>query len=164
MTGILLRQQQLDLLQALAKPRLRFIRRDTEAAEFVRQEGAREADVETPAGNAVEHGDLAGELEGMIEHRQHRSGDEPHRFRALRHGGEEDDRIGAIAAVSREIVLDGARVVKAQLVRLFGDREQFRVIVRRALVGMIDGGKKLHTELHVAPCSRSARVDFLGLR
>jgi hypothetical protein len=76
MAGILLREQELDLLQALAEACLRFVGRDAEAAELVRQEGARKADVEPPAGNAVEHRDLAGELEGMIEHRQHRAGDE----------------------------------------------------------------------------------------
>ncbi len=151
MGDILLRQQQLDLLEAFAEACLRFIGRNAEAPEFMRQERARKPDIEAPARNAVEHRDLARELERMIEHRQHRAGDEAHRLRALRHGGEEDDRVRAVAAVAREIVLHGARVAEAQFVGFLHDRERFRVIVGGALVGLIDRGKKLHTELHVAP-------------
>ena len=157
MGDVLLRQQQLDLLQALAEARLRFVGRNAEAAEFVRQERARKADVEPSAGNAVEHADLAGELERMVEHRQHRAGDEPHGLGALRGGAEKHDRVRAVAAVAVEIVLDRARVGEAQLVGFLGDRERLRVVVGRALVGMIDGGKKLHTELHVAPSSWMVR-------
>ena len=102
MGGVLLRQQQLDLLQPLAETCLRFIGRDAETAEFVRQECARESDIEPSARNAVEHGDLARELERVIEHRQHRAGDQTDRLRALRHGGEKDDRVRAVAAITRK--------------------------------------------------------------
>ena len=169
MGGILLREQELDLLEAFAEARLRFIGRDAEAPELVRQERAREPDIDPAAGNAVEHGDLARELERMVEHRQHRPGDEAHRLRALRHGGEKDDRVRAVAAVAGEVVLDGAR--RCRKPRCFGffcDRQRFRVIIGGALVGVVDGGKKLHTELHVTPCSCSARVEssvwIFGLR
>ncbi|HEY6992207.1 MAG TPA: hypothetical protein VH397_00715 [Xanthobacteraceae bacterium] len=159
MAGVLLREQEFDLLQAFAETRLRLVRRDAEAAELVRQEGARKADVEPPARDAVEHRDLARELEGMIEHRQHRAGDETQRRRALRDRGEKDDRVRAVAAVAREVVLDGARVGEAELLRFLRDRKRLRVIVGGALVGVIDGGKKLHTELHLAPSFRPARVE-----
>ncbi len=158
---ILLREQEVDLLKAFAKTRLRFIGRDAEAPKLVRQEGAREAYVEPAARQPVEHGDLAGELERMVEHRQHRAGHHPHPLRALRHGAQEHDRIGAVAAVSGEIVLDRAPMMKAELVGLLGDRERFRVVGLGALVGMVDCRKKLHTELHLAPCSRSARGGLL---
>ena len=141
MGGILLREQELDLLEAFAEARLRFIGRDAEAPELVRQERAREADIEPPAGNAVEHGDLARELERMVEHRQHRPGDEAHRLRALRHGGEKDDRVRAVAAIAGEVVLDGAGMREAQCFGFFRDRQRFRVIVGGALVGVVDGGK-----------------------
>ena len=154
MGGILLRQQKLDLFEAFAEARLRLIGRNAETPEFVQQERAREPDVEPTARNAVEHRDLARELERMIEHRQHRPGDEAHRLRALRHGGEEDDGIGAVAAIAREVVLDGARVPEPQRLGFLRDRQRFRVIVGGALVGVVDGGEKLHTELHVAPRSR----------
>ena len=146
--GIFLCQQQLDLLEAFTETRLRFIGRDAEAPEFVRQKGAGKSDVEPPAGNAVEHSDFARELERVVEHRQHRAGDEAQRLRALRRGGEKDDRIGAIAAITGEVVLDGADVPEAQCLRFFGDRKRFGVVFGGALVGMIDGGKKLHAELH----------------
>ena len=151
--GVLLREQELDLLETFAKARLRFIGRNSEAAELVRQERARKTDVEPSARDAVEHRDFARELERVIEHRQHRPGDEAHRLRALRHGGEKDDRVRAVAAVAREVMLDGAEMAKAQAFRLFRDRQRFRVVVGGALVGVVDGGKELHTELHLAPCS-----------
>ena len=48
-SGVLLRQQEFDLFEALAEARLRFIGRDAEAAEFVRQKRARKSDVEPSA-------------------------------------------------------------------------------------------------------------------
>ena len=59
---VLLRQQELDLLQAFAEAGDGFVGRNVEAPEFVRQEGAGKADVEAAAGNGVEHGDLAGKF------------------------------------------------------------------------------------------------------
>ena len=147
---IFLRQQQLDLLQAFAEARLRFVGRDAEPAEFVRQERAREADVEAAAGNPVEHADLARELQRMIEHRQHRPGDEPHAARALRQRRQEDDRVGAVAAVAIEVMLDRARMREAELLGLRGDGEAFGKINVGALLARVDLGKKLHTELHRA--------------
>src|SRR5262249_25870194 len=103
--------------------------------------------------------DFAGELERVVEHGQHRAGDEAHRLRALRRGGEENDWIGAIAAVTGEVVLDRARVRKAQWFRFFRDRKRLGVVIGGALVGVVDGGKKLHAELHGVPSFfRSARV------
>ena len=59
-----------------------------------------------PAGDRVDHADLAGELERIVEHRQHRAGDEPDRARHRRGRAEEDQRVGAVAAIGMEIVLD----------------------------------------------------------
>jgi hypothetical protein len=52
MRDVLARQQELDLFQPLAKAGVRFVGRNAEAAELVRQEGARETDVE-PAGPRI---------------------------------------------------------------------------------------------------------------
>ena len=90
----------------------------------------------------------------MVEYGQHRAGDEAHHLRALRYGGEENDRIGAIAAVTGEIVLNRACVGKTQCLRRFRDRKRLGIVSGGALVGVIDGGKKLHAELHVVPSSR----------
>jgi hypothetical protein len=95
----------------------------------------------------------------VVEYGQHRAGDEAHDPRALRYGGEENDRIGAVAAVTGEIVLDRACVRKPQSFRFFRDRKRLGIVSGGALVGVIDGGKKLHAELHVVPSSRSARVE-----
>ena len=56
-------------------------------------------------------------------------------------------------------MLDRSRMREAQALGFLGDRERFRVILGGSLVGMVDGGKELHTELHLAPISRSARVE-----
>src|SRR6185437_2427486 len=110
MADVLLRQQQLDLLQAFAKPRHRFVRRNAEAAEFMRQESACEADIETAARDGIEHSDLAGKLERIVERRHHRAGDEPHLLGALRDSGQKQYRVRAVAAVALEIVLDRTRM------------------------------------------------------
>jgi hypothetical protein len=58
-------------------------------------------------------------------------------------------------------VLDRACVPEAQFFRFFGDRKGLRVVLGGAFVGVIDGRKKLHAELHVVPSFRSARWEFL---
>jgi len=114
----------------------------------VRQERACQTDVEAAAGDRVEHRDLAGELERMIEHRQQGAGHQPHVLRALRQRRQEDDRIGRVAAVRLEVVLDGACVGEAERVGFLRQRERFGEIVLGALLPGPDAGKKLHAELH----------------
>jgi len=58
---------------------------------------------------------------------------------------------------------------KTQCLRLFRDRKRFGVVSGGALVGVIDGGKKLHAELHVVPSFFVPRawgvgVQWLGYR
>jgi len=67
---VLLRQQQIDLLQALAEARDGFVGRYAEAPEFMRQEGASKTDVEAAMRDSIEHRYLAGKLERVVEHRQ----------------------------------------------------------------------------------------------
>ena len=114
----------------------------------MRQEGAREADVEAAMRNGVEHGDLAGELDRVVEGRHDRAGDEPHVFGARRRRRQKHDRIGAIAAIALEIMLDRARVGVAERLGLLGDGEAFGKIIRGALVAWPEIGKKLYAELH----------------
>src|SRR5690606_13835206 len=82
MADILALEQQLHLLDAFGEAIAALVGRDAEAAELVRQEGARKADLEPAAGDGVEHADLARELERIVEHRQHGAGDEPRRLAA----------------------------------------------------------------------------------
>ena len=148
MRGVLRGQQQPDLLQPFAEPRDRFIRRNRKTAEFVRQEGAGKTDVEAALRDAVEHGDLAGKLQRIVERRHHGAGDETHFFRALRRRGEKQQRVRAIAAVTPKIVLHRAGVAVAQRLGLLGDRQAFLEIGCRALVFGRDAGKELNAELH----------------
>ncbi len=79
----------------------------------------------------IEHGDLAGELERIVERRHHRAGDQTHLFGALRRGGEKQHRVRAIAAVAFEIMLDRTGMRIAEFVGFLGDIEALRKIIRR---------------------------------
>ena len=118
----LLFEQAPDLRHPLVEADNRLVERNTEALIFVRQKGAGEAHLEPPAGDRIQHADLAGQLERVVEHRQHRPGHHARGPAALRGGGQEDDRVGAVAAVSVEVVLDradvGVAVLVAQLAQL----------------------------------------------
>src|SRR6185437_7680370 len=84
----------------------------------------------------------------MVEDRQHRAGDEAHLPRALRGGGEEDDGIGAVAAIAVEIMLDGAHMAVAELVAELGEIEALVPIVLRRFLVRTDVRKELDTEFH----------------
>src|SRR5204863_3420478 len=113
--------QQFDLLQAFPEARQRFIRRDAESPEFVREKRARKSDIEASTRDPVQHGDFTSELERMIEHRQHRAGNQPHVLGALRYGAQENNGIRTIAAVALELVLHSAGVSEAKLFGRLGD-------------------------------------------
>ena len=148
MGHVLAAQQQIGLLDPLAEPRHRLVGRTAEAAKLVRQEGAREANIEPAAGERVEHRDLAGQLQWVVEGRQHRAGDEPRLSRALRHRGEKHDRVGAVAAVVMKIMLDNADMAEAEPVGVLGEVERLLEIgFGRFLLGP-DIGKELYAELH----------------
>ncbi len=157
---VLLREQLIDLLEAFAKARERFVGRDAEAAEFVRQKRAREADVEPAAADAVEHRDFAGELERVVENRQHGTGDEPCFRRAHRGGGKKDDRVGTVAAVVVKIMFDDAHVRVADAIGRFGDSQAVAEVVRRRFLFGLDVGEELNAELHgLSPGRRQKRVS-----
>src|SRR6185437_4200038 len=137
-----------DLLDAFAVALDRFVGRDAEAAELVRQEGAREADIEPPVADRVEHADLAGELQRVVEDGKHRAGDQPHAPCALRGGGQEQHGVGAVAAVIVEIMLDDAGMGEAESFGFLGDVERFgEIVARRFLLGL-HVGKELDAEFH----------------
>jgi hypothetical protein len=69
MGDMLVLEQQADLLHALDEPRTTFVGGDAEARKFMRQEGAREPHFDPPAGDGVDHADLARELHRVVEHR-----------------------------------------------------------------------------------------------
>ena len=148
MGDVLLREQELDLLEPFAKARHRLVRRDAEAAELVWQECARKAHVKPPAGDRIEHADFPGKLERVVEDRKHCAGHKPHVARTLRGRAQEDDGIGAIAAIGLKIVLDGAHMGETQLVGFGRDVERVVEIIPRRFLLRRYIGKELKAELH----------------
>ena len=63
---------------------------------------------------------------------------------------EKHDRIGAIAAVGLEIVLDGAHMGEAQPVRLLGNVQAVAEVIAPRLLPRRHIGKELQAELHGA--------------
>jgi hypothetical protein len=155
-------QQQLDLFHALAEPRHRLIRRAAEAAEFVRQKSPREPDIEAPAADRVQHTNLAGELERVIEYRRDRAGHQTSATRALRGRGEKEHWVRAIAAIVMEIMLDDANVGEPEFFRLLCEEERFvEIFAARFLLGL-DVGKKLHAKFHFGLRALPGRRRFSG--
>ena len=88
------RSKPVDDRDALVESVTTLVEAHAEPLELVRQERACESDLESTARDRVEHADLTRELERVVEHGEHRAGDEPHRRRASRRGGEEDSGLG----------------------------------------------------------------------
>ena len=76
----------------------------------MRQEGAREADVEATAADRIKHADFAGELQRVIKDRQHRTRHQPRPARTLSCGGEKQHWVGTVPAIVMKIMLDNADV------------------------------------------------------
>ena len=157
---LLLLQQQAHLLDALVEAGAAFVQPDAEARELVRQEGAREADLEPAAGDRVEHADLARELERVVEHGQHGASDQPRLAGALGGGGEKEHRIGAVAAIAMEIVLDDPHMAVAEPVAQPDQFEAFREILRAGLLPRPDIRKELHAEFHGRLLRRTPPARF----
>src|SRR5262245_2281308 len=90
-------------------------------------------------------------LSGIVEYRQHRTGDEPDRARHRRCGAEKDERIGAVAAIGQKIVLDRAHVGEAQPLRELRELERLAPVLVGGLLVGTDGRKELNAEFHRSP-------------
>src|SRR5262249_50176246 len=156
-------EQQAYLRHALIETRPALVDRDAEPGELVRQERARETDFEPSAGNGIEHADLTGKLERMVEHRQHGPGDEPRPRGAHGRRRQEHDRARAVAAVRGEIMLDRAHVGVAQCVAFADERERVLPVRLGRHLARADGGEELDPELHHAT-NRPDRVCQVALR
>jgi hypothetical protein len=102
---VLLLQQAANLLDALVEAGTALIHRDTEAGELVGQECAREPDLHAAVGDRIDHADLTGKLQRIVEHRQHRAGDEPDGPGDCACRTQEYEGVGTVAAIRMEIVL-----------------------------------------------------------
>jgi hypothetical protein len=114
----------------------------------MRQKSARKADIEPPAGNRVEHRDLTRKLQRVVERRQHRTSHQACPHGALRRGSEEDDRVGAVAAVIVKVVLDDADMGETEAVGFLREVERLAEILLGRTILRPHIREKLHAELH----------------
>jgi hypothetical protein len=134
-------QQQIDLFDALAKAGHRLVRRAAEPAKLVRQKGTREPDIEAAIADRVQHADFAGELQRMVEDRQHRTRHQPRPARALSRGGEKQHWVGAVPAVVMKIMLDDADVGEPEFLRLFHQAKRITKILGAGFLLSLTSGK-----------------------
>src|SRR5205085_2018015 len=121
-----------------------------EAAKLVRQESAREADIEAPAADRVEHADFAGELQRVIEDRQYRTRHQPRPPRALSGGGEKQHRVGAVPAIVMKVMLDDADMRKPEYFALLSKTQRITKVLGAGFLIRPAVRKKLHAEFHTA--------------
>src|SRR5215468_6478923 len=86
----------------------------------------------------------------MVEDRQHGARHEARAARALRGGGEEDDRIRAVAAVGMEVVLDRPHGGVAEVVAEPDQVERVAPVALGAPLRRADVGEELDAELHAS--------------
>ena len=145
---VFLFEEETDLLLPLVEPGHALVEAHAELLELVRQESARHAEIQTAAGNRVQHARLAGDLERMVEHRQHGAGHDARLPGPLRGGAEKDHRRRAVAAVGEEVVLDGPHVAVAVDVDQVAERQAFGEILGAGLGLRADGREELNAEFH----------------
>ena len=133
---VFLTEQPVDDRDALVESVTTLVEAHAEPLELVRQEGACESDLESTARDRVEHADLTRELQRVVEDREHRAGDEPHRRRPSRRGREEDERVRRVPAVVVEVVLDSADVREPEGLGLLGEPER---LSKYWLAGVVSG-------------------------
>ena len=158
---VLLLQQAADLFEALVKAAAALVHRDAEAGELVRQEGAGETDLDAAVGDRVDHADLAGELQRIVEHRQHRAGDEPDGPRDRGGGAEEDQRVGAVAAIRMEVVLHRPHAGIAELLGVLRELQRLIPILRGRFLIRADRREELDAKFHRSPHRRGAQGERL---
>src|SRR5262249_55912430 len=125
-----------------------LVEADAELGELVRQEGAGEADLDPAVADAVQHADLAGKLQRLVECGKHRAGDQLGLLRHHRGGGEKVGGIGAVAAVRMKVVLDLPDVGIAELV---GEAAQMHGLAEILLTRFLlrsDARKEIQPKLH----------------
>ena len=115
----------------------------------MQQERPREADIETATGDRIDHADFAGKFQRMVEHRQHRAGDQPRPLGALRRRREKDERVRAVATVMMKIVFDGADVRIAQPIGRLAQVQALGEVVHGGLGVRADRREELNAELHL---------------
>src|SRR5690349_11814013 len=126
----------------------------------MRQKGAGETDLEPAVLDRIEHADLAGELKGIVKDREDRAGDELRLLAALGRGGQEQQRVGRIAAIGIEIMFDGADMTPAVGIGELAEAQAFVEILLARFLRRADIGKELHPEIHEAPPNSAVQALF----
>ena len=114
----------------------------------MRQKGAGKPDIEPAAADRVQHSDLAGQLERMIEDGQHGASYQTGLARALGGRRQKNHRVRAVAAIMMEIMLDDPDMSEAEIIRLFRKSERLSEILCPSFLFRLDVGKELYPELH----------------
>src|SRR5262249_1517472 len=95
-----------DDVNAFFEARSALFHAHAEDVELLWDEGASKSCVEASLADVIEHRQLAGELDGMVERGYHGAGNQPDASGAGRDGRQQDDWIRTVTAVIVEVVLD----------------------------------------------------------
>jgi hypothetical protein len=135
---------------SLLEARPALLHGDPEAVELVGHEGPRHPHVEPSPAERVEHRELPGQLQGMVERGQDRAGDHAHARRPLGARGQEHGRVRAVATVGREVVLDHLHAVVAEGVRPLGQGQRLLEVLPGRDPVRAAVGEEADAELHGA--------------
>ncbi len=158
MGDVFLFQQEDKLLHPFIEPGDRLVKPDLEMAEFLRHERAGDADFQPAVRQPVQHADLSRQLQRIIEHRQHRAGDDPRLLADLRGGAQEHDGVGAVTAIGMKIMFDRPDMGVTVFVRQSDQLQTFIEILARGFFFRLHARKKLHPEFHLYPPAWTAKL------
>ncbi len=171
-TEPLVAEQSLDDGHALLVPSTGLVHRHAESGEFVSLVPASEPGVETPTAERVGHGDLLGQVDGVVEGRNHARRADADAFGLRRDRARHQREVGE-GAVCGEVVLSEPDLVEPELLRptcLFEHvGEDFLVGQLRWLVAQ-DEDAESHVaspsdqwcSCPVSPCGDASRYCMIG--
>ncbi len=119
-------------------------------------ERAADAHVEPPVAEIVQHRQLAGQLDRVVEGRDDGAGDEPDPPRARGDRAQQHDGVRGGAAVVVEVVLDGLDRAEAERIGALGQAQHLVEVLRGRGVGGAKRGKEVEAEVHALALSRGA--------
>jgi hypothetical protein len=157
---VLLFQQACDLLDPFVEASAAFVHRDAEPDEFVGQKCAGKPDFDPTTGDRVDHADLAGKLQRMIEHRQHGAGHQPNGLRHRCCGRQEDQRIRAVSAIRVKIVLHSPHVGESKLLCVLRQLQRLTPVLLGRLLARANRRKELDAKFHHPPHISSTENDL----
>ena len=125
-----------------------FVERHAEPAEFMRQKSTGETHFQATLADAVEHSDLPGKLQGMIESRQNGTSNQLYPAAALRCRREECDRVWRVATVPLKIMLNDTNMMKSERICLGNKAKTLVEIDVRSFLLRSDIREKINAYFH----------------